>query len=245
MGSSSKSARRRQKAQESLGREASHSNPVMRPKPDSDPEEEDDHEILFPPRKQETVVMPSSPGRVLEVPDCDVAIMVRTLNCAIAAVSQDTSRIQRAYPQLSTDNIARDKALADLTAMVREYGSSPAATRPYGSPTQSGGPPPAMQADVLDEDGNLHAADIGITWADNEAKFSRPTGQEPVMSAPYPRGRNDDRSPSPMTGQPPSPETSEFGPEIIPINRPAGDHPHHPSRIPADHANPTIQQQVA
>ena len=239
MGSSSKRARRRQKAQESLERETSHSNPVKRPTPDSDPEEEDYHEILFPPRKQETVVMPSSPGRVLEVPDCDVAIMVRALNGAIAAVSQDTARIQRAYRQLCTDNIARDKALADLTAMVREYGSSPAATRPYGSPTPTGGPRPAMQADVLDEDGNLRAADIGTTWADNEtflhgvrvvgAKFSRPTGQEPVMSTPYPRGRNDDRSPSPMTGQPPSPETSEFGPEIIPINRPTGDHPHRPS----------------
>ena len=89
-------------------------------------------------------------------------------------------------------------------AMVREYGLSPAATRPYGSPTPTGGPRPAMQVDVLDEDGNLRAADIGITWADNEtflhgvrvvgAKFSRPTGQEPVMSTPYPRGRNDDRS---------------------------------------------------
>ena len=62
---------------------------------------------------------------------------------------------------------------------------------------------PAMQTDVLDEDGNLRAADIGITWADNETflhgvrvvgtKFSRPTGQEPVMSTPYPGGRNDDR----------------------------------------------------
>ena len=54
MGSSSKRARRRQKAQESLEREASHSNPVKRPQPDSDPEEEEDHEILFPPRKRET-----------------------------------------------------------------------------------------------------------------------------------------------------------------------------------------------
>ena len=134
MGGSSKRARRRQKVQESLEREASHSNLVKRPKPDSDTEE--DHEIWFPPRKQETVVMPSSPGRVLEVPDCDVA------NGAIAALSQDTARIHRAYHQLCTDNIARDKALADLTAMVREYGSSPATTRPYGSPTPTGGPRP-------------------------------------------------------------------------------------------------------
>ena len=165
--------------------------------------------------------------------------MVKTLNDAIAAVSQDTARIQRAYHQLCKDNIARDKARADLTAMVREYGSSPAATRPYGSPTPTGGPRPVMQTDVLDEDGNLRAVDIGITWVDNETflhgvrvvgtKFSRPTGQEPVMSTPYPGGRNDDRGPSPMPGQPPSPETSEFGPEIIPINRPTGDHPHRPS----------------
>ena len=142
-----------------------------------------------------------------------MAIMVKTLNGAIAAVSQDTARIQRAYHQLWTDNIARDKALADLTAMVREYGSSPAATGPYGSPTPTGGPRPTMQADVLDADGNLHAADIGITWEDNEtflhgvrvvgSKFSRPTGQDPVMSTPYPRGGNDDRSSSPMTTQPP------------------------------------------
>ena len=122
MGSSSKRARRRQKAHESLEREASHSDPqrspVKRPKPESDQEEEEDHEVLFPPRKQVTV--PSSPRTVLEVPDCDVAIMVRTLNGAIAAVSQDTARIQRAYHQLCTDNIARDKALADLTAMVRK-----------------------------------------------------------------------------------------------------------------------------
>ena len=164
--------------------------------------------------------------------------MVKTLNNAIAVVSQDTVRIRQAYQQLCTDNIARDKALADLTAMVKEYGSSPAATRPYGSPTPTSGPRPAMQADVLDENGNLRA-DIGITWVDNEtflhgvrvvgAKIPLPTGQEPVMSTPYPGGRNNDRSSSPMTGQPPSPEASEFGQEAISNTRPAGDHPHHPS----------------
>ena len=156
--------------------------------PDSDREEEEDHEVLFPPRKQDIVIIPSSPGKVQAVPDCDMANMVRTLNGAIAAVSQDTARIQRAYQQLCTENIARDRALADLTAMVREYGSSPAATQPYGPPTPTARPRPAMQADVLDADGNLRAADIGITWEDNETflhgvwvvgpKFSRPTGQE-------------------------------------------------------------------
>ena len=155
---------------------------------------------------------PPSPNRVLEVPDCgiiSVTSMVKTLNDAIAAVSQDTAQIQRAYQQLRRDNLARDKAMADLTAMVKEYGSSPAAT------------------------------DIGITWADNETflhgvrvvgtRIPRPTGHEPVMSTPYPEGRNDDRGSSPITGRSYSLETVEFGPETIPIARPAADHLHRPA----------------
>ena len=61
----------------------------------------------------------------------------------------------------------RDKALADLTAMVREYGSSPEATRPYGRSQGANRPHPTIQADVMDGEGNLHAADIGITWEGN------------------------------------------------------------------------------
>ena len=232
MVSSSKRARRRRLAQ----RETSHSDHQMDPAnlsgPDSDWEEREDHEILFPPRAQDIVITPSSPGKVQAVLDCNMANMVKTLNGAIAAVSQDTARIQRAYQQLCTENIVRDKALADLTTMVREYGSSPVATQPYGPPTPAARPRPAMQADVLDADGNLRAADIGITWEDNETflhgvrvvgpKFSRPTGQEPVMSTPYPRGRDGDRNSSFMITQPPTPGT--------PVITPDRDvHLHHPS----------------
>ena len=88
-----------------------------------------------------------------------------------------------------------------------------------------------MQTDVLDEDGNVRAADIGITWADNETflhgvrvvgtRIPRPTGHEPVMSTPYPEGRNEDRGSSPITGN--------------------GDSP----GIPSGSTNPAIQQQVA
>ena len=168
---------------------------------------------LFPPKTRESVATPPSPKRVLEVPGCgvgSVTSMVKTLNDAIAAVSQDTAQIQQAYQQLRKDNSARDKALADLTDMVKEYDASPAATRPYGPPT------PKMH--VLDEDGNLRAADIGITWADNETflhgvrvvgtRIPRPAGHEPVMSTPYSEVRNDDRGPSSITGRPSSPENS-------------------------------------
>ena len=57
MESISKRARRRQKAHESLEKEASHSKQVKRPQPDSDPEE--DHEILFPTKNRESS---GSPG---------------------------------------------------------------------------------------------------------------------------------------------------------------------------------------
>ena len=236
MGSSSKRARRMHGAQESLERGASHSGQGKENNVDSEMEIEGDHEVLFPPRTQDNVVTPQSPKRVLEVPDCavgSVTNMVRTLNDAIAAVSQDTAQIQQAYQQLRRDNQARDKALADLTAMVKEYGASPATTQPYGPPT------PKIQMDVLDENGNLRAADIGITWADNETfmhgvrivgtKIPRPAGHEPVMSTPYPeRGTDGQVTPS-MTGRPSSPETIEFGPEIITVNRPAAEHLHRPA----------------
>ena len=221
MVSSSKRARKRRLAQQSLQRETSHSDHQMDPaglsEPDSDKEEVEDQEILFPHRVPDKVTNPSPPERVQAVLDCEVTNMVKTLNGAIAAVSQDTARIQ------STENIVRDKALADLTTMVREYVSSPAATQPYGPPTPAARPRPAMQADVLDEDGNLRAADIGITWEDNETflhgvrvvgpKLLRPTGQESVMSTPYPQRRDSDRNSSSMITQPATPGTPIVTPD--------------------------------
>ena len=125
MVNSNKRARRRRLAQEALRRETSHSGHQMDPTdlsgPDSDWEEEEDHEVLFPSKVQDIVITRSSPGRVQAVLDCDIANMVKTLNGAIAAVYQDTARIQRAYQQLCTENIVRDKALADLTTVVREW----------------------------------------------------------------------------------------------------------------------------
>ena len=89
MGSSSKRARRRQKAQESLEREASHSKQVKEQKLDSEMEEEEDNEVLFNTKTRGSVRTPPSPNRVLEVPDCgivSVTSIFKTLNDAIAAV---------------------------------------------------------------------------------------------------------------------------------------------------------------
>ena len=206
MGTTSKRARRRQKAQEWLEKGASHHEQNK----DTDIESEVETE------------------KVLEVPDCTVGSvthMVRTLNDAIVAVSKDTATIQQAYQQLYKDNVARDKALEDLTAMVKEYGESPSATRPYGPPT------PKINTDVLDGEGNLRAADIGVTWANGEtflhgvrvvgSEIPGPTGRVPIMSTPYPERRDGGQVTPPLTGRPSSPETIEFGPEIITVTRPA------------------------
>ena len=126
---------------------------------------------------------------------------------AIASISQDTERIRRVYDQLRVDSIARDKVLADLSIMVKEYGSPPAIMRPH----------PAIRADVLDGDGNLRAADIGITWAGNETflhgvRVVRPgppqsVGIGPAMSTPYPPTRDHDLENTSTTAQPPTPST--------------------------------------
>ena len=65
MGSSSKIARRRQRAQESLERGASHSGQEKGNNVDSEVEIEGDHEVLFPPRTHDNVgntITKKSPG---------------------------------------------------------------------------------------------------------------------------------------------------------------------------------------
>ena len=92
--------------------------------------------------------MPATPAAAQVTTDCDIVNMTKTLNGAIAAVARDTANIQRAYEQLWDENVARDRALTDLSEIVKEYGLTP--------------------THVVDGEGNLRAADIGITWENNE-----------------------------------------------------------------------------
>ena len=86
----------------------------------SDPgTEENDEEIRFVPPRQNVEEISPTPTKAQATTDCEILNMVKTLNGAIAAVSQDTARIQRAYEQLRTENIARDRALADLSKIVK------------------------------------------------------------------------------------------------------------------------------
>ena len=197
MVNSAKRAKRRRLAQEVQRRKGSRSAHQMDPAdlsgPGTDQEGDEDQEILFAHRVEKVEEPPPVPETVQAATDHEIITMVKTLNGAIAAVSQDTARIRRAYDQLRAENITRDKALADLSSMVREYGSPPATMRPH----------PVIQPDVLNEDGNLRAADIGITWAGNETFLHgvrvvgpgppRPAGMGPVMSTPYQLTRDHDR----------------------------------------------------
>ena len=125
--------------------------------------------------------------------------MIKTLNGAIAAISRDTACIQRAYEQLRAENVARDKALADLAEIVKEYGLASTNRRPQ----------PVLREDVVDRDGNLRGADIGITWDDNETflhgvRVVRPDSSlqprmRPAMSTPHQPIDRRDRDDFPST----------------------------------------------
>ena len=196
-----KRARKKKLAHERQERELIRPTRQMDPADLTDPEtEQADDEIRFAPRGQSVEQMPTTPATAKAATECDydVVNMIKTLNGAIAAIARDTASIQRAYEQLRSENVARDKALTDLSNIVKEFGLSPINRRPQ----------PALREDVMDRDGNLRGADIGITWEDNETFLhgvrvvgpdpSRRSSMRPAMSMPHQLmgGRNRDDSPS-------------------------------------------------
>ena len=200
--SAAKRARKKKLAHERQDRESLHLTRQMDPAELTDPEmEQEDDEVRFAPRGQSVEQVPATPGTAQAATGCmeeDIVNMIKTLNGAIAAISRDTASIQKAYMQLRAENVARDKTLADLAEIVKEYGLTSTTRRPQ----------PVLREDVIDGDGNLRAADIGITWEDNETFLhgvrvvgpgpSRRPGMRPAMSTPQQPmgGRHRDDSPS-------------------------------------------------
>ena len=200
--SAAKRARKKKLAHERQDRESLHLTRQMDPAELTDPEmEQEDDEVRFAPRGQSVEQVPATPGTAQAATGCmeeDIVNMIKTLNGAIAAISRDTASMQKAYMQLRAENVARDKTLADLAEIVKEYGLTSTTRRPQ----------PVLREDVIDGDGNLRAADIGITWEDNETFLhgvrvvgpgpSRRPGMRPAMSTPQQPmgGRHRDDSPS-------------------------------------------------
>ena len=200
--SAAKRARRKKLAHERQDRELARQTRQMDPVDLTDPEmEQTDEEVRFAPRGQSVEQMPATPKTAQATTGCveeDIINMIKTLNGAIAAISRDTASIQKAYMQLRAENVARDKTLADLAEVVKEYGLTSTSRRPH----------PVLSEDVVDGEGNLRAADIGITWEDNETFLHGvrvvgpgPSGRpnmRPVLSTPHQLmgGRHRDDSPS-------------------------------------------------
>ena len=147
--------------------------------------------------------MPATPAAAQATTECDIVNMIKTLNGAIAAIARDTANIHKAYEQLRAENVARDKALTDLSEIVREYGLAPTHRRPQ----------PVLQEDVVDREGNLRGADIGIMWDNNETFLhgvrvvgpgpSRQPGMRPAMSTPHqPIGGRDRQQARPVMSTP-------------------------------------------
>ena len=200
MSSAAKWAKRKRLAHERQDRELFRPTRQMDPVDLSDPDtEQDDGEVRFAPRGQSVEQMPATPAAAQATTDCDIVNMIKTLNGAIAAVSRDTARIQKAYEQLREDNVARDRALTDLSEIVKEYGLAPTHMRPQ----------PVLREDVVDGEGNLRAADIGITWENNETFLHgvrvvgpgppRQPGMRPAMSTPHQPTGGRDRDDLPST----------------------------------------------
>ena len=252
MSSAAKRARKKKLAHERQDRELLRPTRQMDPADLTDPEmEQADEEIRFAPRGQSVEQVPATVQADTKCEYLDIVNMIKTLNGAIAAISRDTACIQRAYEHLRSENVARDKALADLSKIVREYGLASTNRRPQ----------PVLREDVVDRDGNLRGADIGITWDDNETflhgvRVVRPDSSiqpgmrlamstphqpmggrdrddfpstvhqqtRPVMSTPYrPTGGQDRDLGTPST-RPLTPETITVTPEVdIQMRRPPTD----------------------
>ena len=255
--SAAKRARRKKLAHERQERELHLSRPTrqMDPIDLSDPEmEQDEENVRFAPRGQSVEQKPATPAPAQTATGCmdtDIVNMIKTLNGAIAAISRDTACIQRAYEQLRAENVARDKTLADLAEIVKEYGLTSANRRPQ----------PVLREDVVDRDGNLRGADIGITWDDNETflhgvRVVRPDSSlqprmrpavstphqpidrrdrddypstvhqqtRPVMSTPYRSTGGQDRDLGTPSARPLAPDMNAVTPDVdIPMRRPPTD----------------------
>ena len=166
--SAAKRARRKKLAHERQDRELARQTRQMDPVDLTDPEMEQ-----TAPRGQSVEQMPATQKTAQATTGCveeDIINMIKTLNGAIAAISRDTASIQKAYMQLRAENVARDRTLADLAEVVKEYGLTSTSRRPH----------PVLSEDVVDGEGNLRAADIGITWEETRPFFTAYGWLDPV-----------------------------------------------------------------
>ena len=89
--------------------------------------------------------------------------MVRKLNSEINSITLDNDKIRTVYTKLLYDN--KDRAMCDLTGLVMRSLDPPSECLPQPDAFQ---PHPTICPDLVDNNGNLRATDIGITWAGSD-----------------------------------------------------------------------------
>ena len=91
--------------------------------------------------------------------------MVQKLHKELGLITLGYDKIRTVCSQLLKDNQARDWAIGDLTGQVQRSLDCPVTQgpRPDNKP-----PHPVIQPDLIDDEGNLRADDIGITCEGSE-----------------------------------------------------------------------------
>ena len=151
--------------------------PTVRPEVDPSPPTPDYHRRVSPASSSETQY-----GAVLD--------MIRKLNIEINLITLDKDKITTVCEKLLYDNKDRDRAMCDLTGLVKRSLDPPSGHLPQPDAFQ---PHPII---CLDNNGNLRATDIDITWAGSDTFLhgikvvgpdvaGQPTRPRPATSTPY------------------------------------------------------------
>ena len=127
--------------------------------------EDDDPEVHFRPVMDYPESTPLSP-LASPVPQGEahyglVLDMVQKLNDQLSVLNLDNNNIRSACDALRQECRDRDVAFGDLTRLVKEYLDCRAPHQPH---MEAVTPHPIIRLDLIDDRGNLRAADIGITW---------------------------------------------------------------------------------
>ena len=135
-------------------------------------------------------ISPTSPGEL----DYGVVLdMVQKINSRLGDMTMDTERIRSVCDGLLRDYRDRDAAIGNLTRLVKETLDRPASHQPHMDAVT---PHPIVRPDLIDDEGNLRAADIGIPWQGSDTflhgvKVVGPNAAEspqrprPATSMPY------------------------------------------------------------
>ena len=127
--------------------------------------EDEDPEVHFRPVMDQPdsppLTPPPSPVSQGEADYGVVLDMVENLKDKLSALNLDNDNIRAACDALRRQCQDQGVAFGDLTRLVRESLDGRPPQRPQ---TEAGRPHPIIRSDLIDDRGNLRAADIGITW---------------------------------------------------------------------------------